>query len=130
YRSAHATRGARPSFPFLTRPDQGDTALGDQGELRGRQRDGRTRPVRGPDVECLVSACHARPPRSRLPGGDAQAGSPGRTEKGGGPNALIPLTVPEVRRLLLALDEPPDRFGFRLLWATWRRHHQADAQRC
>jgi len=40
------------------------------------------------------------------------------------------LTVPEVRRLLLALDEPPDRFGFRLLWSTWRRHHQAVAQRC
>jgi len=40
------------------------------------------------------------------------------------------LTVPEVRRLLLALDEPPDRFGFRLLWSSWRRHHQAVAQRC
>jgi hypothetical protein len=39
------------------------------------------------------------------------------------------LTVPEVRRLLLALAEPPDRFGFRLLWSTWRRHHQAVAQR-
>ncbi len=40
------------------------------------------------------------------------------------------MTVPEVRRLLLALHEPPDRFGFRLLWSTWRRHHQAVAQRC
>jgi transposase len=40
------------------------------------------------------------------------------------------LTVPEVRRLLLALDGPPGRFGFRLLWSTWRRHHQAVAQRC
>jgi hypothetical protein len=40
------------------------------------------------------------------------------------------LTVPEVRRLLLALDEPGERFGFRLLWSTWRRHHQAVAQRC
>jgi hypothetical protein len=39
------------------------------------------------------------------------------------------LTAPEVRRLLLALDEPPDRFGLRLLWSTWRRHHQAVAQR-
>jgi transposase len=38
--------------------------------------------------------------------------------------------VPEVRRLLLALDEPSERFGFRLLWSTWRRHHQAVAQRC
>ena len=40
------------------------------------------------------------------------------------------MTAPEVRRLLLALDEPPDRFGPRLLWSTWRRHHQAVAQRC
>jgi Putative transposase of IS4/5 family (DUF4096) len=40
------------------------------------------------------------------------------------------LTVPEVRRLLLALDEPIERFGFRLLWSTWRRHHHAVAQRC
>ena len=43
---------------------------------------------------------------------------------------LIPLTVPEVRRLLLALNEPSGRFGFRLRWSTWRRHHQAVAQRC
>jgi hypothetical protein len=40
------------------------------------------------------------------------------------------LTVPEVRRLLLALDEPSERFSFRLIWSTWRRHHQAVAQRC
>jgi transposase len=38
--------------------------------------------------------------------------------------------VPEVRRLLLALDESSEHFGFRLLWSTWRRHHQAVAQRC
>jgi hypothetical protein len=43
---------------------------------------------------------------------------------------LIPLTVPEVRRLLLALNEPSEHFGFRLRWSTWRRHHQAVAQRC
>ena len=38
--------------------------------------------------------------------------------------------MPEVRRLLLALDEPSERFGFRLRWSTWRRHHQAVARRC
>ncbi len=38
--------------------------------------------------------------------------------------------MPEVRRLLLALAEPPDRFGFRLRWSRWRRRHQATAQRC
>jgi Putative transposase of IS4/5 family (DUF4096) len=40
------------------------------------------------------------------------------------------LTLPEVRRLRLALAEPHDRFGFRRLWSTWRRHHQAVARRC
>jgi hypothetical protein len=43
---------------------------------------------------------------------------------------LIPLTAPEVRRLPLALNEPSERFGFRLRWSTWRRRHQAVAQRC
>jgi hypothetical protein len=43
--------------------------------------------------------------------------------------ALIPLTVPEVRRLLLALDDPPERFSLRLAWSRWRRHHQAVAKR-
>jgi transposase len=42
---------------------------------------------------------------------------------------LIPLTVPEVRRLILALAEPPERFGFRLAWSAFRRHHQAVARR-
>jgi transposase len=44
--------------------------------------------------------------------------------------SLLPLTVPEVRRLLLALTEPPDRFGFHLQWSRWRRRHQAVAKRC
>jgi hypothetical protein len=44
--------------------------------------------------------------------------------------SLLPLTVPELRRLLLALTEPPERFGFRLAWSRWRRHHQAVAARC
>jgi hypothetical protein len=34
-----------------------------------------------------------------------------------------------VRRLLLALAEPPDRFSFRLAWSRWRRRHQAIARR-
>jgi hypothetical protein len=42
---------------------------------------------------------------------------------------LIPLTTPEVRRLLLALDEPSEQFTFRLAWSHWRRRHQAVAKR-
>jgi transposase len=44
--------------------------------------------------------------------------------------SLLPLTVPEVRRLLLALTEKPERFHFRLAWSYWRRRHQAIAKRC
>jgi len=38
------------------------------------------------------------------------------------------LTVPEVRRLLLALAESPERLGSRLSWSTFRRQHQATAK--
>jgi len=38
--------------------------------------------------------------------------------------------VPEARRLLLALAEPPERLGFRLAWSDFRRRHQALARRC
>ena len=43
---------------------------------------------------------------------------------------MLPLTVPELRRLLLAVREPPERFRFRLAWSYWRRRHQAIAKRC
>jgi hypothetical protein len=32
--------------------------------------------------------------------------------------------------LLLAVTEPPERFGFRLAWSTFRRRHQAVAKAC
>ena len=44
---------------------------------------------------------------------------------------LIPLTVPEVRRLLWRLawrSLPPPEFV--LDWSHWRRRHQAQARRC
>jgi hypothetical protein len=43
---------------------------------------------------------------------------------------LLPLSVPEVCRLLAMLTEPPDRFRFRFGWSLWRRYHQAIAKRC
>lgn len=43
---------------------------------------------------------------------------------------LIPMTVPEVRRLLLILAEPDERFSIRLTWSLFRRRHQAIAKRC
>jgi len=48
----------------------------------------------------------------------------------GGPTDLLPLTVPEVRRLLLAVTEPAADFRFRLDWSRFRRHHQAVAKTC
>jgi hypothetical protein len=43
---------------------------------------------------------------------------------------LIALTVPETRRLVLALGEPDVQRGFRVGWSRWRRAHQAVAARC
>jgi len=43
---------------------------------------------------------------------------------------LLPLTVPEARRLVLALAEPIERRAFRLGWSRWHRAHQARAARC
>ncbi len=43
---------------------------------------------------------------------------------------MIPLTVPEMRRLVRALGEPDARRGFRFGWSRWRRRHQAVAARC
>ena len=42
---------------------------------------------------------------------------------------MIPLTVPEVRRLLHVLTVPTERQGLHLHWSSWRRAHQAVARR-
>ncbi len=91
-------------------------------------------PVRGAQMGWLVSPHHPGDVGSRLPGGDQvlceDTGMPGG--KGGGPSrdrSLIPLTVPEVRRLLTRLIWTPNRSaGFVLSWSHWRRRHQARAQ--
>ena len=43
---------------------------------------------------------------------------------------MIPLTVPEVRRLVLAMGEVAEQRSIRLGWSRWRRAHQAVAARC
>jgi hypothetical protein len=43
---------------------------------------------------------------------------------------LIPLTAPEVRRLLLVLTCPIQKRSFLLEWSRWRRRHQMRAKRC
>jgi hypothetical protein len=42
----------------------------------------------------------------------------------------MPLTVPEVRRLVLAMTESQEQRSFRFGWSVWRRAHQAVAARC
>ncbi|MFW6038853.1 MAG: hypothetical protein ACOC9P_00060 [bacterium] len=43
----------------------------------------------------------------------------------------MPLTEPEVRRLLMRLVWPKLHDRERTLaWSAWRRHHQAIARRC
>src|ERR687893_1297099 len=74
----------------------------------------------------LVGAC--------LSDGDADTGGREGRPKRGVLNLdvdLIPLTVPEVRRLLVALvwGTPPP-LGHTLGWSIWRRRHQARARRC
>jgi transposase len=55
------------------------------------------------------------------PGGDRQ--------KGGDEHGLIPLTVPEVRRLLAVLLVGQEQHPHRLHWSRWRRKRQAEARR-
>jgi hypothetical protein len=43
---------------------------------------------------------------------------------------MIPLSVPEVRRLVLAMAGPVEQRNFRFGWSVWRRAHQAVAARC
>lgn len=44
---------------------------------------------------------------------------------------LIPLTVPEVRRLSVRVIWPHMLLAERALaWSTWQRHHEAVAQAC
>src|SRR5215213_7381490 len=79
----------------------------------------------------LAPPHHALPAGPRLPGRPAPRGAAGRTwAKGGADPSLIPLTVPEVRRLVLAMGEVAERRSFRLGWSRWRRAHQAVAARC
>lgn len=41
---------------------------------------------------------------------------------------MIPLTLPEIRRVLLALTDPPEECAAHLAWSVFRRRHQAGAK--
>lgn len=76
---------------------------------------------------CLLA--HAYLVVLRLTAGQEEAAE-NAAEKGAAALSLIPLTVPEVRRLVLAMTEHEERRAFRFGWSVWRRAHQAIAARC
>jgi hypothetical protein len=85
----------------------------------------------------LAPARDALDARARLPGGLALGGRKRRRSRqqkgdfgGGDEPELIPLRVPEVRRLILAMARAEEEREFRLGWSLWRRAHQAVARRC
>jgi hypothetical protein len=91
-------------------------------------------PLPGAPLAGLVPAYHPGAARPRLPGRHRRARQQ-PADKGGrasltGGLGLLPLTVPEVRRLLVALVwTTPIQPGFVLAWSRWRRRHQARARR-
>jgi hypothetical protein len=106
-----------------------------RGGLPAGQGRGRPGPRRGPQVAGLVPAHHPGaagacvPGRHPRPGRRLRAGKGGRGGLNGG-LGLLPLTVPEVRRLLVALVwTRPVAPGLVLAWSRWRRRHQARAWR-
>jgi SRSO17 transposase len=74
-----------------------------------------------------ASAHHPRLARPRLPHRDA-GGNTERRKKGADAE-LIPVTVPEGRRLLAVLLGDAAQRAFRLPWSRWRRRPQAAAHR-
>ena len=54
-----------------------------------------------------------------------------QTKAGAGLPVMVPLSIPEIRRLFFyLLEKPPLSRCFRLGWSFFRRAHQALARRC
>src|SRR6478736_4416722 len=126
-------RRARPGRAAARRPGAGGgAALAGGGVLRGRQAGGGPGGLRGQELARLAPPRHprhagARPAR-RAAGRPEQAKGGARAAR----RLLVPLSVPEVRRLItrLAPGRGPPAPAFVLAWSFWRRAHQAAAQAC
>ena len=80
-------------------------------------------------MSTILLLTSARPTRSAAPTA-AQKGAAAYQDATLMAVELLPFTVPEVRRLLLALVwQPPPLAAQILHWSTWRRRHQAQAKR-
>jgi hypothetical protein len=126
---------ARPAPPWSGWSGWPGDQVGGGGGLRAGQGRSRPEPLRGPQVAGLVPPHHPGPAGPCVPGRHPHPGHQPRAHKGGrgglnGGLGLLPLTVPEVRRLLVALVwTTPVRPGLVLGWSRWRRRHQARARR-
>src|SRR6187200_258509 len=124
-------RRARPGRAAARRPGAGGgAALAGGGVLRGCQAGGGPGGLRGQELARLAPPRHprhagARPAR-RAAGRPEQAKGGARAAR----QLLVPLSVPEVRRLITrpAPGRGPPGPAFVLAWSFWRRAHQAVAQ--
>src|SRR4051794_7716374 len=124
-------RRGRPRGAAAARPGPGGgAALAGGGVLRGRQAGGRPGGLRGQELARLAPArrprhAGARPAR-RAAGRPEQAKGGARAAR----QPLVPLSVPEVRRLITrpAPGRGPPAPAFVLARSFWRRAHQAVAQ--
>ena len=102
--------------------------MGDRIGLRAGQAGSRARRLGGVRLGRLAPAHHPDPVRLRLPGGSPLVDVRENAQKKRRFTALMPLTVPEVRRLLVrlvwAVTATPKQWLDR---SRWRRRHQAGA---
>src|SRR5262249_5454064 len=105
----------RPGAPL--RP-----ALADRRMLRPGQGRGRPGSIRSAYLDGVAPLRDPLPSGTCVSGGDAPRRTRGRRRaKGGSAAKLIPLTVPEVRRLVQAMAEREEHRVFRFGWSVWRR---------
>src|SRR5512134_363755 len=121
----------RPDVTGDARP-RGRPALDHRGVLRSCQAGNRARRVRNPLLAWLVPPRHPVDAGARLPGRAAGAVQGSKRGSGHRLSTLVPLSVPELRRLLAHIRQalrPPD-LAMIFAWSLWRRAHQALAKLC
>lgn len=108
---------------------RGRLPLGDRIGLRTGQAGSRAGRLRGSQLGRLAPSRHASSAGARLLGGSLRLDV--SAPKKHSFDSLIPLTLPEVRRLLVRLVWPlattPTHWQ---AWSIWRRRHQAVARMC
>lgn len=87
--------------------------------------------VRGGRVGIGISRRRCSPTASSLGNGGRQGKKEPAADALGLVAGLVPVSVPELRRLLaLTLPLAPQSVAFHMTWSVWRRQHQGRAKRC